>query len=77
MDYAPGWLGGHDTLLEHLVRTTTWHQPRREMYERMVDVPRLVASLPDDGTTADTLLEASDRAMYQVKRAGGNRVAAP
>ena len=35
-----------------------------------------VASLPDDGTTADTLLEASDRAMYQVKRAGGNRVAA-
>jgi diguanylate cyclase (GGDEF)-like protein len=35
-----------------------------------------VASLPDDGATADILLEASDRAMYQVKRAGGNRVGA-
>ena len=33
-----------------------------------------VASLPDDGATADLLLEVSDRAMYQVKRAGGNRV---
>jgi alkylated DNA repair dioxygenase AlkB len=49
VDYAPGWLAGHDRLLGHLVRTTRWHQPRREMYDREVDVPRLVASLPDDG----------------------------
>jgi alkylated DNA repair dioxygenase AlkB len=49
VDYAPGWLAGHDAVLDHLVRTTTWHHGRREMYDRMVDVPRLVASLPDDG----------------------------
>lgn len=35
-----------------------------------------VASLPDEGATAEILLEAADRAMYQVKRAGGNRVSA-
>jgi alkylated DNA repair dioxygenase AlkB len=49
VDHAPGWLAGHEALLEHLVRTTSWHQPRREMYDRTVDVPRLVASLPEDG----------------------------
>ena len=49
IDHAPGWLSGHEGVMEELVRTTRWQQPRREMYDRTVDVPRLVASLPDDG----------------------------
>jgi alkylated DNA repair dioxygenase AlkB len=49
VEHAPGWLRGHETVMEHLVRTTTWKQPRREMYDRVVDVPRLVAALPADG----------------------------
>jgi alkylated DNA repair dioxygenase AlkB len=49
VDHAPGWLSGHEALMDHLVGATTWHQPRREMYDRTVDVPRLVASLPADG----------------------------
>jgi alkylated DNA repair dioxygenase AlkB len=49
VDYAPGWVAGHEAMLDHLVPTTAWQQPRREMYDRTVDVPRLVASLPDDG----------------------------
>jgi len=49
VEYAPGWLAGHEALMSELVGSTTWRQPRREMYDREVDVPRLVASLPDDG----------------------------
>src|SRR5690242_875663 len=49
VEYLPGWLSGDEDVMEHLVRTTRWSQPRREMYDRTVDVPRLVASLPADG----------------------------
>jgi diguanylate cyclase (GGDEF)-like protein len=33
-----------------------------------------VASMPEDATTTDALLEAAELAMYQVKHSGGNRV---
>jgi alkylated DNA repair dioxygenase AlkB len=49
IDHCPGWVDGHQQLLDHLSATTQWKSVRREMYERMVDVPRLVAMLPDDG----------------------------
>jgi alkylated DNA repair dioxygenase AlkB len=49
VDYAPDWISGHDQLMAELVHGTRWHREQREMYERMVDVPRLVASLPADG----------------------------
>jgi alkylated DNA repair dioxygenase AlkB len=62
VEHAPAWVTGHEAVLEHLVRTTTWSQPRREMYERMVDVPRLVAALPDDGP-GHPVLEDMRRAL--------------
>jgi alkylated DNA repair dioxygenase AlkB len=49
VDYQPGFVSGHETLMDALVESTRWHQPKREMYERTVDVPRLVAGLPEDG----------------------------
>jgi alkylated DNA repair dioxygenase AlkB len=49
VEHLPDWVAGEDTLLEDLVRSTRWRSERRKMYDRMVDVPRLVASLPDDG----------------------------
>src|SRR5690349_21490840 len=64
VEHAPGWLSGHEAVLEHLVRTTRWSQPRREMYDRTVDVPRLVASLPDDGP-GHPILEEMRRALSQ------------
>jgi alkylated DNA repair dioxygenase AlkB len=48
-EYLPGWVQGQEALLEHLVRTTRWRSERRHMYDRMVDVPRLIALLPEDG----------------------------
>jgi alkylated DNA repair dioxygenase AlkB len=49
VEHLPGFVAGQDALMDALVRSTRWRRERREMYERTVDVPRLVASLPDDG----------------------------
>lgn len=46
---VPGWVGGDQTLLEQLAETTSWHAGRRPMYDRIVDVPRLTASIPKSG----------------------------
>jgi alkylated DNA repair dioxygenase AlkB len=57
VDYLPGWLGGHTALMAQLLASTRWQAHRREMYDRIVDVPRLVASLPDDGPGHPVLAE--------------------
>jgi alkylated DNA repair dioxygenase AlkB len=49
VDHLPGWLEGHEAVFDALWRGTSWHHQRRFMYEREVDVPRLVAELPADG----------------------------
>lgn len=69
VDHAPGWVAGHERLMDELVRSTRWRSERREMYERTVDVPRLLATLPDDGP-GDPLLEEMRRllaARYQAE----------
>ncbi len=49
VDYLPGWVSGHEALFDALLATTAWRAERRPMYDRVVDVPRLLAALPDDG----------------------------
>jgi alkylated DNA repair dioxygenase AlkB len=49
LEYLPGCLTGDQQLFEELERETHWHQDRREMYEKLLDVPRLYAVLPQDG----------------------------
>ena len=49
IEHLPNWVAGEAALMDALVRTTAWRSERRPMYDRIVDVPRLVASLPDDG----------------------------
>jgi len=43
IDTLPGWLTGADELFGRLVREVPWRAERREMYDRVVDVPRLVS----------------------------------
>jgi alkylated DNA repair dioxygenase AlkB len=57
-DYAPGWLSGDEGLLQQLVASVSWHQEERAMYERVVAVPRLNATLPQDGPIPGLLEEA-------------------
>ncbi len=57
VDHAPGWLPDSD-LLSSLAGGVPWRAERRTMYERIVDVPRLLAffgegeALPEDRLVA-------------------------
>jgi alkylated DNA repair dioxygenase AlkB len=43
VDSFPGWLRGADALYERLRCDVPWRAERRQMYERVVDVPRLLS----------------------------------
>jgi alkylated DNA repair dioxygenase AlkB len=42
VDVLPGWLSGADALFDDLLEHVPWQAERRQMYERVVDVPRLL-----------------------------------
>jgi hypothetical protein len=42
VDIRPGWLAGADELFGRLRRAVPWRAERRHMYDRVVDVPRLL-----------------------------------
>ncbi|MBW4717732.1 alpha-ketoglutarate-dependent dioxygenase AlkB [Saccharothrix obliqua] len=42
IDVLPGWLTGADELFRLLAGGVPWRAERRQMYERVVDVPRLL-----------------------------------
>ena len=53
VDYAPGWVTGHDALFDELEASLTWRSEKRKMYERVVTTPRLLASVPREGIVED------------------------
>jgi alkylated DNA repair dioxygenase AlkB len=55
VDHLPAWVTGEDALMETLTRTTRWREEHQQMYGRDVAVPRLVASLPEDGVMPPVL----------------------
>ncbi len=58
VDVLPGWMSGADALFLTLQTSVAWRAERREMYDNVVDVPRLLcaygvdAELPDPGLVA-------------------------
>ncbi|MEO7422875.1 MAG: alpha-ketoglutarate-dependent dioxygenase AlkB [Ornithinibacter sp.] len=42
VDLRPGWVGGADELFAALRRDVDWQTERRQMYDSVVDVPRLL-----------------------------------
>jgi alkylated DNA repair dioxygenase AlkB len=60
VEHLPDWLTGEDALMEELIRTTRWKEEHQEIYGRQVAVPRLVASLPDDGAMPAVLVRIRD-----------------
>ncbi|OBE91913.1 DNA repair protein [Mycobacterium sp. 852002-10029_SCH5224772] len=43
IEIRAGWLTDADELLDALLSTVPWREERRQMYDRVVDVPRLVS----------------------------------
>jgi alkylated DNA repair dioxygenase AlkB len=61
VDLRPGWLAGADELFSRLSRDVPWRAERRTMYDRVVDVPRLLCFYPEGAALPDPLLaEARD-----------------
>jgi alkylated DNA repair dioxygenase AlkB len=48
VDLLPGWLSGSASLFDDLQAQVPWRAERRQMYERVVDVPRLVCFYGDN-----------------------------
>jgi alkylated DNA repair dioxygenase AlkB len=61
LDVLPGWLNGADELFSRLLEDVPWRAERRRMYDRVVDVPRLLCFYGADEPLPDPLLtEARD-----------------
>ena len=63
VDVLPGWVAGSDSLFWQLVDSVPWHGERRQMYDRMVDVPRLLSFYGADDVLPDAILGQARTAL--------------
>jgi alkylated DNA repair dioxygenase AlkB len=56
IDLRPGWMSGADALFGRLLDAVPWRAERRQMYERVVDVPRLLCFYDEDAPLPDAAL---------------------
>ena len=69
VDVRPGWITGSDEVFAKLVRTVPWQAERRQMYERVVDVPRLLRFYGEGEPLPDPLLDQARAALNEHYRA--------
>jgi alkylated DNA repair dioxygenase AlkB len=75
IDHRPGWVQGSDELFLRLVETVPWHTERRPMYERVVDVPRLLKFYDSGEQLPDPVLAlARDRLNEHYRPEPGERL---
>ncbi|HZA31563.1 MAG TPA: alpha-ketoglutarate-dependent dioxygenase AlkB, partial [Propionibacteriaceae bacterium] len=53
VDVLPGWMTGADDLFDSLLSDIDWIEERRQMYERVVLVPRLLRFYGEDEMLPD------------------------
>ena len=56
VDLLPAWMTGADELFERLRPAVPWRAERRRMYERVVDVPRLLCFYDEGEALPDPML---------------------
>ena len=68
VEHQPGWLPEHRELFDALRGGIDWHAERRAMYDAVVEVPRLTATIPDDGPCPPALARARDELERRYRR---------
>jgi alkylated DNA repair dioxygenase AlkB len=63
VDVRSRWIRGADTLFERLHTQVEWHAERRPMYDRVVDVPRLLCFVDEHEPLPDPVLTEAKRAL--------------
>jgi alkylated DNA repair dioxygenase AlkB len=62
------WVCGHEQIFRELAGNVPWQRQRRIMYERQVDVPRLVSRAPTVGGTGRFLHGLAERLAQRYQR---------
>ena len=63
IDVLPGWFTGAAALFDRLMAEVPWREERRPMYDRVVDVPRLLAYYPEDAPLPHPVLDGARDAL--------------
>ncbi|MDO3646719.1 alpha-ketoglutarate-dependent dioxygenase AlkB [Nocardia mangyaensis] len=63
VDVLPGWLSGAGVMFDRLAERVPWHAERRPMYDRVVDVPRLVSFFGENDPLPDRVLVEARTAL--------------
>ncbi|TMQ90231.1 alpha-ketoglutarate-dependent dioxygenase AlkB [Actinomadura soli] len=63
VDVLPGWIPGADALFERLHTSVPWRAESRRMYDRVVDVPRLLAFYDEGDVLPDPVLDEAKAAL--------------
>ena len=69
VDLRPGWLAGSGAVFGALVEAVPWRAERRHMYDRVVDVPRLLCFYGEDEPLPHPALAAARDALSAHYRA--------
>jgi alkylated DNA repair dioxygenase AlkB len=57
VDLRPGWIAGADELFDCLAADVPWRDERRTMYDRVLDVPRLLCHYGENATLPHPMLD--------------------
>jgi alkylated DNA repair dioxygenase AlkB len=63
VDLRPGWLAGSGAVFARLAEAVPWRAERRHMYDRVVDVPRLLCFYGEGEALPDPMLTAALKAL--------------
>jgi alkylated DNA repair dioxygenase AlkB len=63
VDLRPGWLAGSGAVFARLPEAVPWRAERRQMYDRVVDVPRLLCFYGEGEALPDPVLTAALEAL--------------